>query len=117
MPPRDRKAFDARRRADKPWRAWYTTPRWQAVRKHQLLVQPLCERCLAAKPQRMTIATVVHHLTPHRGNETKFWSGPFASSCKPCHDRIEQGVEARGYDDTAMDVDGFPSDPRHPFNR
>jgi hypothetical protein len=38
---------DARRRTEQPWRKWYSTSRWQAVRLAQLRKQPLCERCLS----------------------------------------------------------------------
>jgi 5-methylcytosine-specific restriction endonuclease McrA len=109
---------DERRRNEQPWRRLYKTARWQALRAAQLAKQPLCERCLAKKPRRLTAATVAHHKIPHKGDEVLFFDpGNLASSCAPCHDETEQGIEARGYD---LDVDpstGLPTDPNHPFNR
>lgn len=63
----------------------------------------------------MTRADVVHHTTPHRGDPVVFYNGPFASSCKPCHDGPEQQAERYGYS-LEIGVDGWPIDPRHPTN-
>nr|WP_245581848.1 hypothetical protein [Phyllobacterium phragmitis] len=38
---------------------------------------------------------VCDHVTPHRGDEELFWSGPFQTLCKPCHDRDKQRMERR----------------------
>jgi len=106
---------DARRRALKPWRAWYKSARWQALRLAQLSKQPLCERCWESG--KVTAATVVHHRKKHEGNEVLFFDpANLASSCAPCHDATEQQIERRGYS-TAIGVDGWPIDPNHPSNR
>lgn len=97
---------NARRRRDQPWQRWYNTARWRAVRAAQLAAKPLCERC--QKQGRLTPATVCHHLTPHRGDETLFWSGPFASSCTDCHDIDEQRVERGGRPRQVVGDDGWP---------
>lgn len=76
--------FDAQRREAKPWRDWYKLKIWFRIRYRQLTDQPLCERCLAAG--KVVKATVVNHKTPHKGDWQLFISGPFESSCKPCHD-------------------------------
>lgn len=74
---------------------WYKTARWQRLRRHQLDEHKLCAMCLP----RVTIATVCDHVEPHKGDEQKFWNGPFQSLCKRCHDsdkkRIEQGGKRR----------------------
>ncbi len=62
-----------------------------------------------------TKAIVADHIKPHRGNAALFWSGPFQSLCKRCHDSTKQRAERLGYS-TAIGLDGLPSDPRHPFN-
>jgi 5-methylcytosine-specific restriction endonuclease McrA len=109
------KRHDARRRALKPWRALYKTARWQALRLAQLKQQPLCQRCAADR--KVSAATVVHHKDKHDGNEIKFFDpSNLASSCKPCHDAVEQQIEVRGYS-TAIGVDGWPVDDRHPGNQ
>ena len=65
----------------------------------------------------MNAATLVHHKRPHRGDRELFlaWDN-LASSCKPCHDVIEQGIEKRGYDKT-IGSNGWPIDEDHPHNR
>lgn len=88
--PLDRRArnreYDSKRREEKPYRNWYKLRRWQVIRDVQLAKQPLCERCLAKMPQFITPATVCHHTIKHDGDPIIFWGGPFASSCKDCHD-------------------------------
>lgn len=115
--PKDRRErnreYDTRRRNDKPYRGWYNTKRWQIIRDHQLHKQPLCERCKAKN--RIVQATVCHHTVKHDGDPVLFWTGPFASSCKDCHDTIEQAIEARGYE-VGCDVNGRPTAPDHPWN-
>lgn len=87
------RAFDRRRLAESETRRLYKTERWQRLRAMQLAAQPLCERCLSEG--RITPATVCHHAEPHRGDAARFFAGPFASSCAPCHDVFEQREEAR----------------------
>ncbi|MBN8957648.1 MAG: HNH endonuclease [Rhizobiales bacterium] len=107
--------YDARRRREKPWRRLYATPRWRALRDAQLEAEPLCLRCKAAN--RLTPATVAHHKKPHKGDEVLFFDpNNVTSSCADCHDTIEQGIEARGYE-RGCDVNGRPIDPDHPWNR
>lgn len=96
------------------YRRWYWTARWRRLAKAQLEAEPLCARCL--REGRAAPATVCHHVEPHRGDEAKFWNGPFASSCKPCHDGAEQRDESRGYV-VGVTVSGRPVDPHHPWNR
>jgi hypothetical protein len=61
-------------------------------------------------------ATVVHHTEQHKGNPTLFWDATkFASSCKSCHDIVEQGIEARGYE-VGCDASGRPIGADHPWN-
>jgi 5-methylcytosine-specific restriction protein A len=88
---------DSRRRAEKPWRAWYGSAHWQATCTRQLAEQPLCQRCLDTDV--VTVATVWNHSVPRCGSADLFQRGPFSSACKPCHDsddqRIENGGKAR----------------------
>lgn len=76
--------------AEPEYKRWYKTARWQKLRARQLQDEPVCRMCLP----RATIATVCDHITPHRGDEAKFWSGPFQSLCKPHHDRDKKLIEA-----------------------
>ena len=88
--------YEARRRAQKPWRNLYKTPEWAAIRQAVLAEQPLCVRCLAdgiVEP-----ATVVNHVHRHEGDVTKFFGGPFEAICKPHHDRDVQREERAALD-------------------
>lgn len=87
------------------YRRLYKTARWQRIRSQQLLAQPLCERCLLQ--EIVEPATVVHHKVPHRGDEHRFWNGPFESLCKPHHDR-EGKLEDHGKTPIAFGPDGWP---------
>lgn len=108
------RAHDAKRRQNQPWRAWYNTARWHKRRAHQLQAQPLCQRCI--ERDVLTPATVAHHIVKHDGDYQLFWFGELRSVCKTCHDTIEQGIEARGYE-AGCDADGRPVAADHPWNR
>lgn len=98
------------------WRRLYKLARWQRTRRWVLAAKPLCQRCQAAG--RIVPATVVHHDPPHKGDLERFWGGPFEALCKPCHDGPVGQAERSGRDyDSAVDVGGWPTDPRHPANR
>lgn len=59
--------------------------RWQKCCRLFLAENPLCMEC--AKHRHTTLATVVDHITPHRGDMVKFWdTGNWQALCKPCHD-------------------------------
>jgi hypothetical protein len=90
---------------------WYTRASWLRRRALQLRVQPLCEQCM--KEGRVTAASTVDHIEPHKGDYNSFWHGALQSLCAPCHSSTKATVEKRGYD-TAIGVDGMPLDPRHP---
>ena len=60
------------------------TRRWEKARAAHLAEHPLCEECL--RQHRLTPATVVDHVVPHRGDERLFWdAGNLQSLCAPCH--------------------------------
>jgi 5-methylcytosine-specific restriction protein A len=59
---------------------------WERARRAWLFEHPLCVACHAEG--RLTAATVVDHIVPHRGDRRLFWDrGNWQSLCKPCHDR------------------------------
>jgi hypothetical protein len=92
----------------------YKTAAWRRRRAQQLAEQPLCERCLAKG--LTVIATVAHHVVRHDGDWDSFINGKLASSCAPCHDVVERGIEERGYE-IGNDVNGRPTAADHPWNR
>ena len=74
------------KRRDIPYKHLYKTKYWQQLRQQVLNKQPLCVECLKAK--RITPATVVDHIKPHKGNEKLFYNlKNLQSMCKSCHDR------------------------------
>jgi 5-methylcytosine-specific restriction endonuclease McrA len=96
------------------WESFYKTARWRRLRKFQLMQHPLCQFCL----QRgiVTAAKVVDHVTPHKGDWTDFVTGALQSLCEPCHNSAKRQIEERGYR-LDIGVDGYPTDPNHPFYR
>ena len=60
--------------------------RWRKARKRFLSIHPFCVRCLEEK--KMTKATVVDHIVPHRGDRELFWDeSNWQPLCKRHHDR------------------------------
>ena len=60
--------------------------KWRAARARYLQKHPLCVRCLQA--EKLSPATVVDHITPHRGDKKLFWDEKnWQALCKPCHDQ------------------------------
>ncbi|WP_366923858.1 HNH endonuclease [Metallumcola ferriviriculae] len=60
--------------------------RWRKASKRFLKVNPLCKYC--EKEGKLTPATVVDHIQPHRGDKTLFWDeNNWQPLCKKCHDR------------------------------
>lgn len=90
------------------YRRLYRSARWQRLREAHLTTHPLCSRCLAIEV--VEEATVVHHAEGgHKGNEDRFWNGPFESLCKACHDRFG-ALEDRGIKVVSFGSDGWPVD-------
>ncbi|MER8699698.1 HNH endonuclease [Mesorhizobium sp. M1273] len=108
-----RSQYDAKRRASQPWRQWYKTREWYAIRARQLRREPHCAICARAGVK--TPATICDHDVRHRGDRQKFFAGPFSSLCKACHDSNKQKTEIHGYS-SDVGADGIPADARHPFN-
>jgi 5-methylcytosine-specific restriction protein A len=95
----------ARHAASRSWLRLYKTARWRKLREAKLAQDPLCEWCL--EQEIVTEATEAHHAVPHKGDEEKFWSGPFVATCKPCHSSRGQ-KEDHGKTVVTFGVDGWP---------
>jgi 5-methylcytosine-specific restriction enzyme A len=55
--------------------------KWRKARAYYLSHNPICVRC-------GDIATVVDHVTPHKGDKRLFWDrSNWQPLCKTCHDR------------------------------
>ncbi|EQA96840.1 hypothetical protein V475_20370 [Sphingobium baderi LL03] len=90
--------------AEPAHKRWYKTARWQRLRARQLASEPLCAMC----HPRVTSATVCDHKEPHRGDEVKFWTGPFQSLCASCHNSDKQRIEKGGKPRPRIGPDGWP---------
>jgi len=63
--------------------------KWQRERAAYLKAYPVCSRCGAP-------ATVVNHITPHRGDRKLFWRrANWEPVCAPCHNGPIQSTERR----------------------
>ena len=59
--------------------------KWREARAAYLRRHPLCVRC--QKEGKITLATVVDHIVPHRGDQLLFWDQEnWQALCKACHD-------------------------------
>jgi 5-methylcytosine-specific restriction endonuclease McrA len=99
----------------------YKTKAWKGLRNRTLIRDRwICQwpGCgVSLKPGRKhPRSAVVDHRKPHRGDARLFHDPDnLWSLCKAHHDSAKQSEERRGYSDQ-IGEDGFPVDPRHPFN-
>lgn len=96
--------------------AWmYKTKTWDRLRSVHIGEHPLCEAC--EEQGRTTLATVVHHRTPHKGRWHLFVDlHNLQAVCKKCHDGELRFIEYKGYSNR-IGEDGWPSDTMHPANK
>lgn len=88
------------RDAAQPWRAWYKTARWQALRLQVLKRDGWkCQATGVALVGRYPAPTspVVDHKVPHRGDPMLFWdTDNLQAVSKEYHDREKQRQERAG---------------------
>ncbi|MGY4876495.1 HNH endonuclease [Vreelandella aquamarina] len=85
--------------------------KWQKAREEYLREHPLCVFC--QRRGKVTPASVVDHIVPHKGDLKLFWRrSNWQSLCKPCHDIDKQRLENGGVM-PGCDADGMPADPHH----
>lgn len=86
---------------------------WMREREAFLRCYPTCVYCEKYKNGRITAATVVDHITPHRGNPALFWDrSNWQALCQSCHDRHKQREEKVNRA-IGCAADGTPFDPQH----
>ncbi|MFK3973764.1 HNH endonuclease [Pseudomonas sp. NPDC087358] len=69
--------------------------RWQKAREGFLRKHPLCVHC--EQRGRVTAATDVDHITPHRGDKDLFWDRQnWQGLCHPCHS-VKTATEDGGF--------------------
>jgi 5-methylcytosine-specific restriction endonuclease McrA len=113
------KGSDARSDRARAYRRLYKTSAWQSLRDTQLSLHPLCLFCAANG--RATIATVVDHIRPHRGDPSAFFDiNNIQSLCDAypwrCHSVVKQEQERIGYS-SEVGLDGWPIDAAHRSNK
>jgi hypothetical protein len=84
---------------------------WQQAREGWLRKHPLCEMCMAETPQRLTAATLIDHIIPHRGDKVLFWAADtnWQSLCRQHHDvktAQEDGKTIKPR--VTISIDGWP---------
>ncbi|GIW48990.1 MAG: HNH endonuclease [Caloramator sp.] len=72
-------------RNNRTYKYLYNTARWKRLRIKFLKEHPLCEEC--KRNGVVTLAEVVDHIIPHKGNKELFWDEEnLQALCKECHD-------------------------------
>lgn len=95
-----------------PRQRGYSTA-WDKARAGFLRLHPQCALC--AREGLIVAATVVDHITPHRGDQRLFWDqSNWQSLCTNHHSSDKQQVERRGFS-SRVAASGLPTDPSHPF--
>lgn len=77
----ERKPFERERRHDD---FDYNGRKWRNLRKHQLTLKPLCEKCL--EDDCTVLATVADHIVPVKKGGSGYNLENLQSLCKKCHD-------------------------------
>jgi 5-methylcytosine-specific restriction endonuclease McrA len=92
------------------------TSRWTKARATYLASNPLCVMC--QEDGRVTAATVVDHIVPHRGDQALFWDSKnnWQALCKKHHDSYKQKLEKSGLDNRC-DIDGMPTSLGHHWHK
>ena len=70
--------------------------KWRRYRKAYLSQHVLCEEC--KKQGRTTLATVVDHIIPHKGDQQLFWDASnHQALCESCHNRKTASHDMGGW--------------------
>jgi 5-methylcytosine-specific restriction enzyme A len=96
------------------WRAGKTSTergygyKWQQAREGYLRLHPVCVMCDAEG--KVTVATVVDHITPHKGDQVLFWDqSNWQSLCTAHHSGDKQAQERTGRVKRGVGPDGWPA--------
>ena len=90
------------------YRGWYQLKAWQQARRIQLARSPLCKYC--KQEGKVTPATVVNHIKPHKGDWHLFISADnHESTCSHHHNSLIQSYERTGRMAPVIGLDGWPA--------
>ena len=82
--------------------------KWQRERLAYLHQNPLCVMCQAEG--RVTAASVVDHIVPHKGDPKLMWDrGNWQSLCAPHHNSDKQRIDKGGQSPRIIGLDGWPA--------
>jgi hypothetical protein len=102
------------------WQHLYKSARWRRLREAAIVAAGgCCEWCgvFLTVGNRSDRSAAVHHRTAHKGDLFLFHDPDnLIVTCRRCHNTVGGDHDRLGYS-TAVGPDGFPTDPRHPFNR
>ena len=84
-------------RVVEPWRAWYGTANWKALRWETLVRDRFTCRCGCGVMEPDTARLVADHIVPHRGDPALFWDPANLQTLRadPCHNQVKQREERR----------------------
>ena len=93
----------------------YDRRAWRRQARAFLTHNPMCVMCAAAG--RATLATLVDHILPHKGDPELFWDSEnnWQGLCATCHSGAKAELERTGRL-RGCNERGEPLDPRHPWN-
>ena len=81
--------------------------RWRKARAYFLAAHPLCVMC--EREGFITAASVVDHITPHKGNPDLFWDREnWQPLCSAHHNSDKQAIERGGRPRQTIGSDGWP---------
>lgn len=88
--------------------------RWQQARARFLAKHPLC--CMCEEEGKVTAATVVDHINPHKGNDALMWDETnWQPLCDHHHSSTKQRMEKSGFS-VGCDAEGIPLGVFHHWN-
>lgn len=105
----------------KAYRHLYATKAWQRLRLQRFkLDNYTCRMCgllCTGTHKDNPLSPVCDHIQDHKGDENLFFDLDNTQTlCKSDHDKLKRQQDSRGYH-SAVGVDGWPIDERHPANR
>ncbi len=93
----------------------YDLRRWRRASRLFLQAHPMCVMC--EQVGKATLARVVDHKVPHRGDEELFFDqGNWQGLCLSCHNGAKRELEVSGTL-RGCDMRGVPLDPGHHWNQ
>ena len=104
--PKRHKPWNQTQPQEKPFHHLYSNTRWQKARARFLRHYPLCVMC--QKEGRITPATVVDHIEPHKGDEEKFWDESNWQPLCAIHHNSHKKIIEGGKSVRKVGVDGYP---------